>query len=83
MAEPEPDLLRYVEAIERRLTLLQGREHVLSPHDFDLARRWQRAGVSLAAILEALEQARAAGESHLSLGFVARRVEARHKRRPL
>jgi hypothetical protein len=79
----EPELLTYVEVIERRLTALRGREHVLSPRDFDLVRRWQRAGVPVATIVAVLEEVGAAGETGISLAYLARRIEARHKARPL
>jgi hypothetical protein len=79
----EPELLTYVEVIERRLTVLRGREHVLSPRDFDLVRRWQRAGVPVATIVAVLEEAGAGGETGISLAYLARRIEARHKARPL
>lgn len=79
----EPELLSYVEAVERRLTALRGREHVLSPRDFDLVRRWQRAGVPVATILEVLGEVGAEGQRSISLAYLARRIEARHKARPL
>ena len=79
----EPELLAYVEAIERRLTRLRGREHVLPPRDFDLVRRWQRAGLPVVTILDVLEEAWASGDTGTSLTFLARRIEARHKQHPL
>ena len=74
MRDPELDSL--VQAIESWLTRHAGREHVLSPADFRLARSWLKAGIPLADVLSALDGAAAAGEAVRSLAFCRGRVEA-------
>lgn len=78
-AEPEP-LTAYLEALEAHLTRLRGREHVLSPPDFGLARTWHQAGVPLALVLSALDAA-AAADRALSLAGVRREVESAFRSR--
>ena len=76
----DPDFLAYVEAIERRLTSHRGREQVLNPPDFELARRWFRGGVPLSTVFEAIVAAEREGETLLSLAPLKKRVEARRSR---
>jgi hypothetical protein len=56
---PERDagLETFVDAIEAALRARRGKDHVLSPHDFALARGWHGAGVSLATVLVAIDEA--------------------------
>ncbi len=72
----DPDLEAYVEAIEAHLGQRRRREHTLSPRDFALARAWFGAGVSLAEVLVALDEAFDSGQRAPSLAFCRRRVEA-------
>lgn len=73
----EGDLEAYVAGLERHLTRRRGREHVLSPRDFALARRWHAARIPLAEVLAALDDAFAAGHDVSSLAFCRKAVEAR------
>lgn len=50
------ELTRYAEAVERRLGRHRGREHVLSPRDFDLVRTWYSGGIPLARALDAIDR---------------------------
>lgn len=68
-------LLAYVDAIEGVLRSRRGTEHVLSPRDFALARGWYEAGVPLAAVLVAIDQAFDADPALASLALLRRRVE--------
>lgn len=52
----DPDLEAYVETIERHLQARSGREAVLSPRDFALARAWHAAGLPLGAVLLGLDE---------------------------
>jgi len=70
-------LREYVEALERHLGRLSGRDHVLSPEDFALARSWHAAGIPLAEVLAALDAARPDAGPPRSLRYVRRAVEAR------
>jgi hypothetical protein len=70
------DLEAYVEAIESHLGQRRCREHTLSPRDFALARTWFGAGISLAAVLVALDEAFDSGQTAPSLAFCRRTVEA-------
>ncbi len=71
-----PDLRAYVAALEAAFTRARGREHVLSPHDFALARAWHASGVPLALVLD--EVARTSPQAG-SLAYLRRGVEARAK----
>ncbi len=68
-------LVAFVEAIEAALRARRGSDHVLSPRDFALARSWYQAGVSLAAVLVALDLAFEADPATASLVPLRRRVE--------
>jgi hypothetical protein len=65
-------LSAYADAIERRLRLHRGREHVLSPRDFALVRNWQQAGIPLARVLAAIDDAARDGQELTSLLAVRR-----------
>jgi hypothetical protein len=68
-------LLAFVEAIEAALRSRRGKEHVLSPRDFALARGWHEAGVPLATVLVAIDAAFERDPHTASLGLCRRRVE--------
>jgi hypothetical protein len=53
----DPDLEAFVSAIEEALRARRGKEHVLSPRDFALARGWHETGVPLATVLVAIDTA--------------------------
>ncbi|MCL4817501.1 MAG: hypothetical protein KJ067_00080 [Vicinamibacteria bacterium] len=69
-------LRAFVEAIEVHLGRLRGREAVLSPPDFALARAWHAAGIDLARVLAELDS-HAARHPTVSLSAVRRSVEAK------
>jgi hypothetical protein len=70
-----PDLEAFVEAIEAAMRSRRGKEHVLSPRDFALARGWHEAGVSLATVLVAIDAAFDRDPTTASLALCRRRVE--------
>jgi hypothetical protein len=65
----------FVEAIEATMRARRGKEHVLSPRDFALARGWHEAGVSLATVLVAIDAAFEKDPATASLALCRRRVE--------
>jgi hypothetical protein len=65
----------FVQAIETALRSWRGREHVLSPRDFSLARSWHEAGVPLATVLVAIDAAFERDPLTSSLAPCRRRVE--------
>ena len=71
----DPGLEAFVEAIEASLRSRRGREHVLSPRDFALARGWHEAGVALATVLVAIDAAFERDPHTASLALCRRRVE--------
>ena len=71
------ELVAYVDAVERRLTAQRGREHVLSPRDFARVRDWQRAGVPVARLLAAIDDAAREGEVLTSLAALVSRLAQR------
>ena len=77
MSEPARDtgLEAYVEAIEAAFRVHRGREHVLAPRDFALARGFFEAGVPLATVLVAVDAAFERDPQTASLALVRRRVE--------
>ena len=79
MSDPPPardaELEAFAAAIEEALRARRGREHVLSPRDFALARGWHEAGVSLATVLVAIDAAFERDPSTASLALCRRRVE--------
>jgi hypothetical protein len=71
----EGGLEPFVEAIEAALRARRGKEHVLSPRDFALARGWHEAGVPLATVLVAIDAAFERDPATASLASCRRRVE--------
>lgn len=71
----DPALEAFVEAIEFSFRTRRGKEHVLSPRDFALARSWHDAGVSLATVLVAIDAAFERDPATASLAACRRRVE--------
>ena len=71
----DADLEAFVDAIETALRARRGKEHVLSPQDFALARSWHAAGVPLASVLVAIDAAFERDPSTSSLARCRRRVE--------
>lgn len=71
----DPLLEAYVVAVERQLGRHLGREHVLSPPDFQLARAWHSAGLPLATLLAGVDAAFSAGFGPRSLQACQRFVE--------
>ncbi len=69
-------LTAYADAVERRLSAHRGREHVLSPRDFALVRDWHRAGIPLARVLAAIEDAARDGDALTSLAALRRALVA-------
>lgn len=79
----DPAFVEYVEAIERVFRVRLGREHVLSPRDFALARSWHRAGFPVSVVVRAVEQAFAREPSVSSLAYCRSFVEALAAEQPL
>lgn len=75
MSEAESGLPAYVEAIEATFRARRGKDHVLTPRDFALAKSWYQAGVPLASVLVGVDQAFEADPSVSSLVYCRRRVE--------
>jgi hypothetical protein len=71
------ELTAYADAIERRLSIHRGREHVLSPPDFALVRTWQRNGIPLTRVLSAIDTAAQNGDALTSLGPLRRALAPR------
>jgi hypothetical protein len=71
----DPGLEAYVEAIEGHLRARRGVEHILSPRDFALARKWHAAGVPLATVLVGMDRAFESTKDVTSLAYCRRRVE--------
>lgn len=71
----DPGLEAYVEAIEGHLRARRGVEHILSPRDFALARKWHEAGVPLATVLVGMDRAFESARDLTSLAYCRRRVE--------
>jgi hypothetical protein len=80
VTDPEPrgddqEVAAYADAIEAALRGWRGRDHVLSPRDFALAKSWHEAGAPLATVLVGIDRAFEADPSASSLAFCRRRVE--------
>jgi hypothetical protein len=73
------ELTRYAEAVERRLGQQRGREHVLSPRDFDLVRTWYRGGIPLARALDAIDRAAQTGDALTSLAPLRQTLTVRSR----
>lgn len=71
----DEDLEAFAAAIEGELRARRGREHVLSPRDFALARGWHDAGVTLATVLVAIDAAFERDPQTATLALCRRRVE--------
>ncbi len=71
----DESLEAFVASIEAVLLARRGREHVLSPRDFALARGWHEAGVTLATVLVAIDAAFELDPHTSSLAPCRRRVE--------
>ena len=77
MSEPvrDPELDAFVEAIETAFRTRRGKEHVLGPRDFALARGFHEAGVSLATVLVAIDAAFEHDPATAGLAACRRRIE--------
>jgi hypothetical protein len=77
LSEPvrDPELDAFVEAIETAFRTRRGKQHVLSPRDFSLARGFHEAGVSLATVLVAIDAAFEHDPKTASLAACRRRIE--------
>jgi len=77
LSEPvrDPDLDAFVLAIETAFRTRRGKEHVLSPRDFALARGFHEASVSLATVLVAIDAAFEHDPRTASLAACRRRIE--------
>ncbi len=71
----DPDFLAYVEAIEAAFSRRLGREFVLSPPDFALARTWHAARIPIANVLTGVDDAFASGTEPRALAFCRSFVE--------
>ncbi len=76
----DPDLEAYVEAIEGHLRARRGVEHILSPRDFALARKWHEAAVPLATVLVGMDRAFESAREVTSLAFCRRRKRSPRER---
>jgi hypothetical protein len=74
-AERDAGLEAFVSSIETALRSQRGKEHLLSPRDFALARGWHEAGVPLATVLVAIDAAFERDPRTASLAPCRRRVE--------
>jgi hypothetical protein len=74
-AERDADLEAFVEAVEAALRSRRGKEHLLSPRDFALARGWHEAGLPIATVLVAIDAAFERDAHTASLAPCRRRVE--------
>jgi hypothetical protein len=72
----DEDLEAFVVAIERHFSTKSGKQHVLSPRDFALARGWHAAGVPLATVLAGVDRVMARERDVASLRYCRRSVEA-------
>jgi hypothetical protein len=77
LSEPlrDPELEAFVEAIEQAFRARRGKEHVLAPREFALAKGYHEAGVSLATVLVAIDAAFEADPRTASLAACRRRIE--------
>jgi hypothetical protein len=65
----------FVEAIEQAFRARRGKEHVLAPREFALAKGYHEAGVSLATVLVAIDAAFESDPRTASLMACRRRIE--------
>lgn len=68
-------LVRYVEKIEDHLGRLSGKERVLAPPEFALARQWYRAGIPISWILRCFDDV-LVGADTPSLAACRERIES-------
>jgi len=73
-AAPDPALEAFVAAIEAAFRARRGKEHVLTPRDFAIARGFHEAGVELATVLVAIDAAFERDPQTASLAACRRRV---------
>ncbi len=71
----DPELLRFVEALESYLAARRGREQTLTRSDFALARSWFEARLPLVTVLSGLDAAFAGPETPRTLAQCRRFVE--------
>lgn len=69
-------LEEFVVGIERHFSAKKGKQHVLSPRDFALAREWHAAGLPLATVLAGVDRVLARERDVVSLRYCRRSVEA-------
>ena len=74
-ATRDPELEGFVEAIEATFRARRGKDHVLAPRDFALAKGFFEAGVPLATVLVAIDAAFERDPQTATLAVVRRRVE--------
>ncbi len=72
----DPELEAFVSDIETHMARHRGRDVVLSPPDFALARRWYETKLPLAAVLSGIDLALSRGDDVATLRFCRRDVEA-------
>ncbi len=72
---PDPELEAFVEAIETAFRARRGKDHVLAPRDFALARSFFDAGVPLATVLVAVDATFERDPGTSSLAGLRRRIE--------
>lgn len=77
-----PDLERYLTAIEEHLGRRRGREHVLSPPDFALARGWHTQGIPVEDVIGAIDALVGEGRDPTSLAPCQRWLDGRSGRAP-
>lgn len=71
----DPGFLAYVEAIEAAFSRRLGREFVLSPLDFALARTWHASRIPIANVLTGVDDAFASGTEPRALAYCRSFVE--------
>ena len=74
-ATRDPELEGFVEAIEAAFRARRGKDHVLAPRDFALAKGFFEAGVPVATVLVAIDAAFERDPQTATLAVVRRRVE--------
>ena len=72
----DPELEAYVASIEGHLTRRRGRDHVLTPKEFQLACSWYNARLPLNTVLAGIDDAFSAGPAPSSLSYCRAFVEA-------
>lgn len=72
----DKELEAFVVAIERHFSAKRGKQHLLSPRDFALARGWHAAGLPLATVLAGVDRVLARERDVVSLRYCRRSIEA-------